>query len=241
MPVSFQNPSWSGGFTLTNNPNAANTNIFSGVAAVTDPPGTVEHDKFVLNNSYETPADLGGNNRSYTVTSASNQTAPLVGYDDLRANDVSNGQYNSNLSGQHGGRGWDGQPCLGSSAGGDIVYVNGPWQTPSSWEWGSLADALSPEVSNTNIWSISVLFPAASSLAVTYKYGINDVDDESGFGNNHIRYIRQMGNYTMPVDTFGTQTVEPVVGYLTNSVSGGRVTLTWNGRPGVRSRNPRPA
>ncbi len=45
---SFQNPSWSGGFTLTNNPNAANTNIFSGVAAVTDPPGTVEQYKFVL-------------------------------------------------------------------------------------------------------------------------------------------------------------------------------------------------
>ena len=39
--------------------------------------------------------------------------------------------------------------------------------------------------------------------------------------------------HTMPVDTFGTQTVEPAVGFLTNSVSGGQVTLTWNGRPGV--------
>ena len=39
----------------------------------------------------------------------------------------------------------------------------------------------------------------------------------------------------MPVDTFGTMTVEPVVSTLSISApSGGQVTLTWNGRPGVR-------
>lgn len=229
---SFQNPAWSGGFTLTNNPNAANTNIFSGVTAVTDPPGTVEQFKFVLNNSYETPADLGGGNRSYTLTAASNQTVPLVSYNDLDANDILTSDttvtFQVNMAGAVGT-----DSHVWSPAGGDIVYVNGPWQTPNAWAWGSLTDALSAGVSNTNIWTIPVLFPAGSSLAVTYKYGINDIDNESGIGNNHIRYIRHLGSYTMPLDTFGTQTVEPQVGYLTNSVSGGQVTLTWNGRPGV--------
>ena len=112
---------WTGGFTLTNNPAAANSNVFSGVAQITDAPGTVEQYKFVLNNSYETPADLGGGNRSYTLTSASNQITPLVSYDDLDANDIVTTGYHGHLPGEYGWR------AVGTGSGHPCVESGGWW------------------------------------------------------------------------------------------------------------------
>ena len=90
-------------------------------------------------------------------------------------------------------------------------------------------------VAGDKIYTWQHLFPRGSSARIEYKYGIDSGDNEARSGLNHVRYIRAIGSYTMPVDTFGTMTVEPVVSTLSISApSGGQVTLTWNGRPGVR-------
>ena len=82
-------------------------------------------------------------------------------------------------------------------------------------------DTLSSYILNENpvgsgIYTLTETFPAGSIRAVTYKYSIDGNDDEAGFAQNHFRYIRSSGGdaYNMPVDTFGTQYVEPKVGGL---------------------------
>jgi hypothetical protein len=93
-------------------------------------------------------------------------------------------------------------------------------------------------------YSIIVSIPAGNSLLLTYKYGMynvansasyNALDDEAGFAQNHARYVRTVGAYTMPVDTFGNQFDEPQpFGQLSvGNVSGGTVPISWLGLPGV--------
>jgi hypothetical protein len=61
------------------------------------------------------------------------------------------------------------------------------------------------------------------------------LDNEAGYAVNHVRYIRSTsGTYVAPLDIFGDMVVEDVIGTLSMTPpSGGHVTLTWNGRPGV--------
>jgi len=82
--------------------------------------------------------------------------------------------------------------------------------------------------------------PKGSSVALTYKYsiaeygGFNAADNESGFKQNHVRYIRNTGLCVLPLDTFGTQLVEPVAGLLNIALStAGHVNITWNGHLGL--------
>ena len=79
-------------------------------------------------------------------------------------------------------------------------------------------------------------------MRLTYKYGIDDgtdnLDNEASFGINHVRYIRQTGAYTMPLDTFGVMAQESaplpmqprvVAGPL---VSNGQFVVRFSGSPG---------
>ena len=51
---------------------------------------------------------------------------------------------------------------------------------------------------------------------------------------NHVRYIRQLGHYTLPLDTFGTPVTESLLGGLTlGSPAAGHIPVSWLGTPGV--------
>jgi hypothetical protein len=229
--IQFPNQ-WSGGFTLTNSP--GNTNVYSGTYVVADNPGNAEQYKFVYNNGTGTHYEPMGNNRSFTVLATNNQVLPLVNFGDIDANDVMPAStlvtFSVNMTNAVGIDAHTFNP------GTDAVYVNGdfiPW-----WTWGGAPPAqyqMTNSGGGSLIYSLQLMIPAGNSVALTYKYGINGADDEASIGLNHVRYIRSTGSYVLPLDNFGVQTVEPVVGSLALSAnaSGSQVTLNWNGRPGV--------
>jgi hypothetical protein len=126
------------------------------------------------------------------------------------------------------------------------VYINGGFL--GWWDWkatppvayklvddGTSGDSVAGDL----IFTWQHLFPKASPVRVQYKYGIDDgmfnADNEAAAYQDHVSYIRAAGSYTMPLDVFGVQAVEPpVVSFVIGSGSSGSVTLTWSGRPGVR-------
>jgi hypothetical protein len=86
----------------------------------------------------------------------------------------------------------------------------------------------------TSNYTITLQVPAANALALTYKYSIGGADNEAGFAQNHVRYVRTIGNYTMATDTFGNQYNEPAWGQLAiGGASGGHTLVSWLGLPGV--------
>lgn len=120
------------------------------------------------------------------------------------------------------------------------VWLNGnfiPW-----WTWNSAPEEFKmvddgsggDSAAGDKIYTLQRTLPRGTNTRVEYKYGIDSGDNEAGFGSNHVRYVRAVGSYTMPIDVFGTMTAEPEVGALSIALSGGQANLTWNGRPGVR-------
>ena len=130
----------------------------------------------------------------------------------------------------------------------DSVFINGTFVNNGSWgAWGTM-DATwlmyddgatgGDEVANDGIYSIQVNIPRGAQTRATYKYGINSEDNEAAVGNDHVRYIRATGTYTMPLDKFGAPTQEtqnPDVGSLSIARgANGHLTITWNGQAGVK-------
>jgi hypothetical protein len=124
----------------------------------------------------------------------------------------------------------------------DAVYMNGDFMGELSggspgwlpWTQGNLAPYQLTNISPSLIYSITLDIPKGNSLALTYKYSINGPDNEAASGSNHVRYIRAVGQYTLPLDQFGNQYVEPSFGNLKASLSPpGHVLVSWLGRPGV--------
>ncbi|EEF63136.1 hypothetical protein [Pedosphaera parvula] len=236
---SFQG--WTGGFPLTNNASGANTNLYTGTYPVSDAGGTVEQYKFIVdggngNLGWENPASTSGNNRSFTLASATAQTLPVVYFNDLALSDVLAADtlvtFSVNMTNAVG------TDAHAFDPGSDSVYLNGVYNgIPGSfWGWGLFPPV--PAMTNNPpslIYSTQVLIPAGSPLSVIYKYGINGADNEAGFAQNHLRYVRTTGTYVMPVDTFANQLAEPSFGNLNaGAVSAGHVPVTWLGRQGVQ-------
>jgi len=121
------------------------------------------------------------------------------------------------------------------------VFINGManGNANSFWTWGigNGGGYQMNQVGNSLIYSIAVLVNRGQPLNLTYKYSVDEADDEAGFGDNHIRYIRSLGSYTMPLDVFGSQgqsaQSEINFGNLTATKSGKNLSFTWLGRPGV--------
>jgi hypothetical protein len=122
------------------------------------------------------------------------------------------------------------------------VVVNGNWVP--WWNWTASAPAGLSLTNGTGgdwIYSQTVLIPKGKPVQLVYKYGIDDTlgvnsqNNEAPDGSDRVRYIRQTGSYSFPLDTFGTQTVEASsFGNLTVAPpSEGRVVVSWLGRPGV--------
>jgi hypothetical protein len=124
----------------------------------------------------------------------------------------------------------------------DQVELNGLYNgmNDTFWTWGYFnapAQYVMSEIGNSMLYTLTVPVNEGQSLDLLYKYGIDGLDDEAGFLNNHERWIRSLPNYTMPTDTFGSQgattQAEPRVGNLSIGVGGGRVNLSWIGGMGI--------
>jgi hypothetical protein len=141
----------------------------------------------------------------------------------------------------------------------DAVMINGSFLQPDGWTNALWTDPFPNEdypvlvmVENnfSTLYTNTFLVPAGSPVQVQYKYGIyhnaemvvnSNCDNEVNGPVNHIRYIRTLGNYSFPVDTFGGQlTTSPPAaneisfGDLAASVSTPKhIALNWLGRPGV--------
>jgi hypothetical protein len=88
----------------------------------------------------------------------------------------------------------------------DSVYMNGDFLGWPAW------DTSLPQLANdpvgSRIYQIQRTIPKGNPVLLTYKYSINGSDNEAGFAVNHVRYVRQMGVYSLPLDTFGTMLQE---------------------------------
>jgi hypothetical protein len=227
---------WLGGFTLTNDPAAPNSNLFSGTYMIAAAPGTGIEYKYVVNGgsgplAWEQPVSTFGNNRSFAL-SANPQILPTVFFNDLGSHDLlavdTLVTFRVNMAGAVGTDAHAFNPAV------DTVWINGDFL--GWWGWGAppAANQLYETSPGSYIFTNTFLRPAGAPLGVNYKYSINGTDNEAPFGQNHIRQIRSVGSYTMPLDTFGNMVVEPAVGSLTIAPpSGGSVLISWLGRPGV--------
>ena len=232
---------WTGGFQLTNN-SAPYTNKYSGVWTIVNNPGTTIGYKFWDNyfpGNYETPPSTGGGNRTFNLlTTNGTIVLPDVYFDDQTLNSIVSSNtmvaFSVDMTGavQYGTT----TPFNPIT---DAVYINGdflgwwPWQTtgigPAAYQLTNNSVGTNP-----NIYSTTLEIPAANALALTYKYSINAADNEAGFGQNHLRYIRTIGNYTMPTDKFANQYTEPAWGQLAiRAPSGGHALVSWLGLPGI--------
>ena len=243
-------------FVLTNNPSAANTNIFTGTYLDPNPPGIDEQFKFTINP--------GGNGTSATYESVGNrlfslgstaQTLPLVFWNNQ---DPANAllvpttiTFTVNMANAVDNFGYPFNPAS------DVVVVNGDFMNP---QWPNFwMDALLGGFDYTQnllqndgtdlLYTGTFTVPAGNSLQVQYKYGIihnytgtgnTNADNEASPNLNHTRFIRTTGTYNFPVDTFGMQqnnlpgATEPSFGNLAiGASSGGNISISWLGRPGV--------
>ena len=66
--------------------------------------------------------------------------------------------------------------------------------------------------SGDKLYSTTLLIPRGNPLQMMYKFSINGADNELAAYVNHVRYIRNVGSYTLPLDTFGTPVTEPQLG-----------------------------
>lgn len=221
----------------TNNPSSSNTNVYSITIPVVAPLGASEQFKFttygpnISGTDYESPGPSSPqiNGNRYFVMQSVNTNLPLVNFSDESASDLLTQdtfvQFTVDMTNAVG---TDAVVYNGSQS----IYINGDFL---GWQpWNTLLPQMtnSPAGSSTYVWGMT--FPKGHSMILTYKYSMNGNDDEAGFAQNHVRYIRSVGTYIMPTDKFGTQYAEPSFGNLTiRQPSGGTIPLIWLGRPGV--------
>lgn len=252
-----------GGFLLTNNPTAANTNVFSGTYVDRNAPGSGEQYKFVIlsgsgGTNYESPASTGGGNRTFLLGSTPITNA-LVYWSDYSPNNVvlvpTLVTFTVDMTGAMDLFGYpfdDGSDTLWV----DGDYTSPQWQVMSHYNDLTLSgDSYSvghfmQRVTPTGlIYTNQVLLPAGSPVLFNYKYGIihNDngvnntnVDNEAGYAQNHARYVRTQGSYSFPTDTFGLQrtspaaaTESPCAGLAIHGATAGTIPITWLGMRGV--------
>ena len=255
ITVSGDFEGWDNGLPLTNNPTLPGSlsNIYTGTfPAVGYPGGLTINYKFRENGGWENPASTGGNNRQAAITNV-NQVLPLVYYNDASVSDL----VLSNIAVTFSVYMPD-QTALANGGtftkGVDTIAINGDWL--GWWGWGVNAEPASTvmtEAGTSDVYTNTFIIPKGNSLQLTYKYGVDGLDNENGFATNHSRYIRSYGpSYTFPQDTWSyiicppgtpypnpgitsTNIVEPSFGYLTIGTpnSDGFLPINWLGRLAV--------
>jgi hypothetical protein len=259
------------GTSMTNDPSAANTNIYIYVRP--NVVGTAqtfsEQFKFGIvpsgNSTYEVgpvagvtypgppPVGINGGNRAFTVPATNGLLMlPVVLYADQSFGDTLSTStlvtFSVNMTNAVAVDGYAFNP------GTDRVYINGVNITntvvPPAMNQvafggdtigGGINTALDPflmtaDPPGSQIYKYTVQVPAGFTVRTpNYRYSINGTNNEASAGN-HRRYIRSVGSYQMPLDTWGNMFSDPTsFGNLAiGQKSGPSVPVTWTGRPGVR-------
>jgi hypothetical protein len=244
---------WSTGTFLTNNPSAANTNIFSGV--ITTVQGATDIIQYRYTNSYKLAngldfgwvydysngVALDSSRRTISVPAPITYTnMPVVFFNDFTTNDYLNTDtvvtFSVNMTNAVGTEPHNFDPAA------DQVYINGGFDYAGWFAWNPIA--LSSRVCtatppDSEVYTYQYTFPYGHARRIDYQYTtsafVNNTGDETLSGLNHERYIRSTnGVDTLPMDTFGVMTAEQKFGSLAiGSASGGRFPVTWLGYPGV--------
>ena len=239
---------YANGIALTNNPAAANPNLFSGATTMAEGVGITYQFRYtnsVLNGwVYDFTDDqvFNNNDRRYlflpVTATLLNTNLPAVYFNDLAVNDVlpvaTPVQFSVNMSGAVG---TDGHVFDPSS---DGVYLNGEFANsggyPQSWyPWsGGVNPIPAPsgfqmiEVGASSVYTNTIVIAAGNPVALSYQYGLDPgqgnggpLEDESASGVNHYRVVRSTGfnPYVLPVDTFTNQPYnEPI--FSTGNING---------------------
>jgi hypothetical protein len=229
----------------TNDLTAPNTNLYTAVVTVVNGVGATENYKFWSSVSANSGWETMANNRTFTMTKGASQILPPVFFDNIDPTDLlpadtlvtftvnmaAAAQYPSGTPFDPSVNGvWFNGDCLTN---GWYSTWGAMWPETQLFDDGTHGDA----VAGDHIYTCQYLVPKGKTVRVQYKYGIDSSDNENASGSDHVRYIRSVGTYVMPLDTFGSiANNEPAPGFgnLTiGHVSGGHVPISWLGLPGV--------
>ena len=227
--------SWAAGFKLE--PISEGSPIFVGTTTINSiaPGDTVEY-KYVYNGVWET-----GSNRTFILPKQGPKVLPARYFSDLGPDSNLTEDTEIVIS-------VDMKKALTLNGGlfnleTERVHINGEFAGFTWWEWPFPSDGFEllddgsaksgDAVAGDGIYSIKFQALAGQSKKVEYKFSINGEDNEAVFQDNHIRYIRQTGNYSLPVDQFGDMVHEPDIlpsdlGAITiDGPTNGMVTISW--------------
>jgi hypothetical protein len=225
----------------TNDLTAPNTNIYKTVVSVANGIGALQGYKFWASG----PGWESSSDRSFSIIDGKTQILPVVYFSNIdpsdllpadtlvtfRVNMTNAVQYPSGTPFDSGVNGvWFNGDCLTN---GWYTSWGAMWPETQLFDDGTHGDAIAGD----KIYTAQYLVPKGRTVRVQYKYGIDSSDNEAASGSDHVRYIRSVGTYVMPFDTFGSiANNEPAPGFGNLKIgppSGGHVLISWLGRPGV--------
>jgi hypothetical protein len=191
------------------------------------------------------PGWESSSDRSFSIIDGKTQILPVVYFSNIdpsdllpadtlvtfRVNMTNAVQYPSGTPFDSGVNGvWFNGDCLTN---GWYTSWGAMWPETQLFDDGTHGDAIAGD----KIYTAQYLVPKGRTVRVQYKYGIDSSDNEAASGSDHVRYIRSVGTYVMPFDTFGSiANNEPAPGFGNLKIgppSGGHVLISWLGRPGV--------
>ncbi|MDB4419879.1 CBM20 domain-containing protein [Akkermansiaceae bacterium] len=233
---------WAAGFELE--PISEGSPIYAGSTTIKSiaPGDSVEY-KYVYNGGQWE----NGSNRKFILAEQALQVLPIRYFSDIRPDSSLTEDTKIVISvNMNNALALNGTPFNLET---DRVYINGEFSEFTWWEWSFPPDGFEllddgtaesgDAVEGDGIYSIKFQALAGQPKRIEYKFSINAEDSEADFQNNHIRYIRETGNYPLPVDQFGNMVHEPEVlssnlGVITiNGPVDGMVTLSWENTDAV--------
>ena len=239
---------WAAGIPLTNNPAAANPNLFTAVTPMGEGASLIY--QFRYTNSflngwvYDYSSDQVYNDSDRrTLTLPITATVlytnlPTVYFNDLAPNDVlpvaTPVQFTVNMTGAVETNG----NSFSTSA--DGLYINGGFANyggyPGAWyPWAGGANLeIAPagfemtQVGSSEIYTNIMVLPAGTPVALSYQYGADPNQDNQGpvenealSGADHYRVVRStaFSPYVLPTDTFTNQPYEEPI-FSTGNIGG---------------------
>jgi hypothetical protein len=223
---------WGAGIPMTNNPAAANTNLYTSSQTIYSGAGSTIFYQYRY-TQLSNPANIvydhlngingGSGNRSFVEPlSITFTNVPPVYFNDAALNDYLTQPtpvlFSVDMNGAVGTDSHIFNPSV------DTVYINGQFANWYAWASGVNPAPAPPgyqmvEVGTSTIYTNTIAIPAGTPVAFDYKYGMDPgavnggpADDEAASGVNHYRVVRSTGfnPYVMPTDTFTNQPyVEP--------------------------------
>jgi hypothetical protein len=252
---------WGGGVALTNNPNAANTNIFTSTIIQDGVGATINYQfRYTELSTGDTVYDHlngasgGSGNRVYVMPNVTLTNLPAVEFNDAALNDYllkpTPVLFSVDMNGAVGTDSHTFDPST------DSVYINGQFVNWYAWAGGANPQPAPAgyqmiEKGLSTIYTNTLILAAGTPVSFAYKYGMDPasqlggpVDDEAAQGANHFRAVRgtAFDPYVMPTDKFGYQYVEPYFtaaktssGELSvGALTAGNILVQWLGHPGVK-------